>query len=460
MEPEKLEQWLEATSNALKRPRDDETAQPDMFLDVDPQKRRKLAPDHPKYVIEASSKPRRRRSDGDLSLTREARDYSTRSIVIDVRDMAPPNEATSFPSAMPPPPLPRPASSRASSRNRSQSTCHESQKNNGTSSSAYRTTVLQRHKVFIKHDELDADVRTAVDIILSTDEQRPLWSDIEASEVAAAARAVEDSTEEEVIMALGLQFFPAGTTRSLPMPLAEKRKLPFAIDTMPYVPPSEWLSGVQIPRVANPTPDFLYGYTKAAFTPEQLDMQLLLETVVERSLATTVSKLLWGFFAVEFKAQATGGTIYAATNQCAGAGAACVNAMEQMFEVAATSAGSQQAQPHQLPSPQPPSPRSYEASTQHSRADTMCFTLAIDGQTAALYVNWINRADDFYCTRVRAYWLFEPGGARDLKRDVDAIIEWGLGPRLTAIRGALDARIAKARAAVEGAASTGVYPRA
>ena len=257
---------------------------------------------------------------------------------------------------------------------------------------------------------------------------------------------VENEAEEKVID-LCLKAFPVPLSPNSQGQLAVTRKLPFSLDCMPYVP-GGWLGEGPQPRISNPFPDLLFGYALKTFTLEQRRCMTGLERLADRVLGTTARELLCAFFAVEFKAQATGGSIYAATNQCAGAGAACVNALKMIYELAPTPIDegptSNADSGGHLPSPR--SSPNIVAATAPSAADSLCFTMAIDGQTAALHANWTDGAGAFYCSRVRHYVLFEAEGAQALKREVDAVIAWGLGPRLTAIRNALDERVGRARA--------------
>lgn len=173
------------------------------------------------------------------------------------------------------------------------------------------------------------------------------------------------------------------------------------------------------PTVPNPVPDLLYGYRARAFSAMQSLIQRSIDEQSDCCLSKTTRDLYWGFFIIEFKSQATGGTIWSATKQCAGAGAACTNALDRMLKAASGGGGGRD----------------------HSgRPDSISFSLAIDGQTASLHVHWHQEdiGDSFYCSRVRHYVLFEADGVRNLKFDVDSILEWGVKTRLVAIRSALD----------------------
>jgi hypothetical protein len=124
--------------------------------------------------------------------------------------------------------------------------------------------------------------------------------------------------------------------------------------------------------------------------------------------------LYFPFFIVEFKSAAgTGGSVWAAANQCAGGSVVCLQAVDQLNKVL----GEAEA-----------------ASCNH--VANFCYSLAIDNNLAQLHVSWKD-GTDFHIQRVASFLLSDPEHFIRLHRYVAAILEWGQG-RLGDIRLALD----------------------
>ena len=407
MQPTEIEKWLNTLGASKKRRRDEFSVEP--FGDRDGCKYRKTY----RCRITKLIGLRRSRSDGDIACPRELSNSETTNLPrtsVKRTDMANPNPsppATSPSRTMPPPP--RPPSSRPTSRTHSQSTLNSSRPDSTTSSNN-RHEVLRRNRIFIEHEKSPEDVQAAVKSILENKDKEFIVGDNYAKEIAALALANESGGEGAVIKGLVPTLFP-DTNRSISLVRDDKK--PFEMDAMPHPQPPFGLK-ITIPTVSNPAPDLLYGYPIQAFNFEQEASQQNIDEESQCRLSKTTGDVYWGFFIVEFKSQATGGTIWAATNQCAGAGSACTNALDRMLKTATGNDSS-------------------------ARSDSICFSLAIDGQTASLHVHWHdNSAQDFYCSRVQSYFLYHVDGVKDLKADIDRILRWGIDARLTAIKSALD----------------------
>ncbi|KAF2254788.1 hypothetical protein BU26DRAFT_379878, partial [Trematosphaeria pertusa] len=122
--------------------------------------------------------------------------------------------------------------------------------------------------------------------------------------------------------------------------------------------------------------------------------------------------LRFPFFAIEFKAAgSTRGDLWVATNQCAGASSACLSAIDQLIA----------------------SLREYT-----QRVDNLCYCIAVDNNTAQLYISW--REDDlnYYLQQAEAFLLWSPEHFRNFRKQVRNILDWGKDARLQQIRDALD----------------------
>ncbi|KAF2249901.1 hypothetical protein BU26DRAFT_482673 [Trematosphaeria pertusa] len=177
-------------------------------------------------------------------------------------------------------------------------------------------------------------------------------------------------------------------------------------------------------KVTQPKPDKLYGYSgnpNAAFTQPQLLAQTTIHPQIPHYPAATSQGLRFPFFAIEFKAAGgTRGDLWVATNQCAGASSACLNAV------------------HQLNTSLPKHP-----SVQH--IDNLSYCVAVDNNTAQLYISWKEDGLNYYLQRVDAFLLSSPEHFKDFRKKVRNILDWGKDKRLKQIKDALDIILEESR---------------
>ncbi|ROT43732.1 hypothetical protein SODALDRAFT_46249 [Sodiomyces alkalinus F11] len=169
-------------------------------------------------------------------------------------------------------------------------------------------------------------------------------------------------------------------------------------------------------RVSQPKPDRLYGYSgdgREAFTDAQFVAHGMIHPqYVDYPIAT--QGLRFPFFVVEFKAAGgTGGDLWVAANQCAGASAACVNAADQL-NVALR-----------------------EHQSVH-RVDNLSYSIAVENNTAQMYVSWKEENLRHYMRRVDAFLLSSPEHFKNFRKQVRNILDWGKDKRLKQIGDALD----------------------
>ncbi|KAI1149631.1 hypothetical protein F4825DRAFT_468843 [Nemania diffusa] len=171
-------------------------------------------------------------------------------------------------------------------------------------------------------------------------------------------------------------------------------------------------------RVTQPKPDLLYGYSShpedGAFTEAQLLAQTGLHPQNARFAEATTRGLRFPFLAIEFKAAGgTRGDLWVATNQCAGASSACLNAIDRL----------------NTSLPNHPSVQ---------RVDNLSYSIAVNNNMAQLYISW--KGDDlkFYLQRVGAFLLSDPEHFKSFRKQVRNILDWGKDTRLTQIKDALD----------------------
>jgi hypothetical protein len=163
------------------------------------------------------------------------------------------------------------------------------------------------------------------------------------------------------------------------------------------------------PKIVRPRPDYAYGYSSRAFSPEQ-------RSVLERSgIYHTAAGLICPFLVVEGKSQACGLNVWQASNQCAGAGSACVAA-------ALTLLGQQ--------------PDQAELGLEGS--DCVSYSLAVDTALAQLYVHWSDGPGQYSLQCVEQYLIRTPSDLIRLQTHLQNVMEWGMGARLEKVRRSVD----------------------
>ncbi|PSR80048.1 hypothetical protein BD289DRAFT_374679 [Coniella lustricola] len=173
-------------------------------------------------------------------------------------------------------------------------------------------------------------------------------------------------------------------------------------------------------KLSTPKPDLLYGYQDTGAFPSPAYQRLLSDT----SFHTDCQNILFPFLAVEFKGTLSGGKdMWVATNQCLGAGAALVNAAEILVEQAQ---GQSKVQSN--------------GQSASCSFETSAFTIAFDGVEARIFITWLDRDTQIFCTkRVETFHILHPHSYRRLRSLVRNIMAWGAGTRLDGILKLFDA---------------------
>jgi hypothetical protein len=185
-------------------------------------------------------------------------------------------------------------------------------------------------------------------------------------------------------------------------------------------------------RVTQAKPDLLYGYHNGSRASPFTQPQLLAREFQDRYpgqqfVRATTQGLQFPFFALELKADAgTGGSLWVATNQCAGDAGACLNAAGRLNELL--------------------------ANTNQPLVDNLTYCLAMNNQMAQLYVSWKPDLLTYYMSEVRSYVLSRADEYVEFRRHVRNIVDWGKDKRLAQIRDALDVILEDGRKAASRAA--------
>jgi len=192
-------------------------------------------------------------------------------------------------------------------------------------------------------------------------------------------------------------------------------------------------------RIAIPKPDFAYGYAKEVMDKFQQAAAGHVDESAGR-VSHPVRDVWWPFLVLEAKSQLSGGTHWAADNQCAGSGASLVRAVESLQRAACST----------------------------SDVPVLAFSVSVDAAMATLHVHWHNPDavdQQWVMQQIESYMLSRPAEVKKFLSHTKNIIEWGMKSRLDDIKSALDAvlgnvtsREASAAVAAVAAAVAGTQP--
>jgi hypothetical protein len=123
--------------------------------------------------------------------------------------------------------------------------------------------------------------------------------------------------------------------------------------------------------------------------------------------------LIYPFFIIEFKADGPGGSgsLWAATNQCLGGSASCVNTVERL---------NCRLRQNKL-----------------KAIDNTAFSIAMSGTEARLYVSWKDDELNYYMQKVECFLLQRPDHYLEFCQYIRNIIDWGRDKRLKDIQDSL-----------------------
>lgn len=222
-----------------------------------------------------------------------------------------------------------------------------------------------------------------------------------------------------------------------------------------------------IPTISKPFPDLAYGYNEVLFPSMEMAMQF------EDPIYQPSNGLFFPFLVIEVKSQVMGGNLWQATNQCGGGGSLCVNAITHLQDRDQRSNVATLEPSENEPNPRPDSPvlRPSEDNPGSSQ-DTdgllpsptafpgTAFSLAIDTEFARLHVHWrepptstptpnpyLSSSEEqkpkFFLQPIDSYDVWKPEDLVRLRGHLNAIVEWGMGERLTELKEMLERVAAK-----------------
>lgn len=329
---------------------------------------------------------------------------------------------------MPPPPSPRTTQSGPGTKPYSASNFSKSSSRASVDqieSASYRIRILAVNNVFFKrrHDTLPPSVRQ-------------IWSSVSKSSqldtTASLAPEMNSLLDAMYTREEGLfresearedwrqhKIFPPGNQRG---GLYKTDGTPFNKAALPRSTEPD------VPTISQPFPDQAYGYSLAIFPSVSEAMKW------ETSTYQLAGGLFFPFLVIEAKSQSMGRNLWQATNQCAGGGSACVNAITSLLDRKGRLEDVHQADDD---GGNIPSDRETTLSGEDEAGYT--FSLAIDTEFARLHVHW--RDEDrrrFFLHPVQSYDVWNPLDLTRLQRHLSAIIEWGMGDRLKIVKETLN----------------------
>lgn len=280
------------------------------------------------------------------------------------------------------------------------------QKSSALSVSAadYRSNAENHGCVWKKAGPLPQNIGHTVNGILTRPRDSPPMTDDEARRWAEISQDATESLEPN----LSAAFYKAGF---VPQPGHPGGTLALSQDFPPMsVPRTGWAEG----GIPAPRPDCSWGYTKEAFTSyQELGRNNKYSSVKDKDTRLQRDTILPGFI-WEFKSQAAQGSMYVAVNQTIGAGAACVKALTTLYEEAQK-----------------------QGMVKRNEADTIAFSVAIDGQFANLNIHWFQELQ-YMAQRHRSYRLCEADDIPEFFNHCKNILTYLYGPRHQKIATALN----------------------
>ena len=175
--------------------------------------------------------------------------------------------------------------------------------------------------------------------------------------------------------------------------------------------------GKQFHRVSTPRLDMIYGLKASAFTPEEQEINNLYS---DCSILTP--NLFHAFCILECK---TSGSTEIAETQAAGGAAAVVNARRKFNAIAQDDPG--------------------QSLSRQANADgvadlnSISFSITLQPAMAQLFINWAedlptNGLVHYHMSFLKAYSLKQDKGLKDLRHDIDNVLDWGTLERKNEIK--------------------------
>ncbi|KAI0103758.1 hypothetical protein GGR51DRAFT_524398 [Nemania sp. FL0031] len=264
---------------------------------------------------------------------------------------------------------------------------------------SYRDTLSTNHiRLDVYGVHIPPNLRTFLDTTILKRREPPLGDDAIAR-VMNALEEISDSGETNVKQLLHTDMFPY-------------RRRGVRVET-----DSKW-SSTPLPNdpeensdIATPKPDYSVGYSVADWSPAHRNVLKSAEAGVYTQPG---GNALLPFLIIEAKSEATGGSMFVAENQAAGAGSHSVNSLLWLYNKAGITDTVDQT-------------------------NKVAFSITLCQRQAHIYLHWYSEDDDrFYMSMAEAFWVWKPDDIRACHDAVENIVDYALGARRDAIKQALD----------------------
>jgi hypothetical protein len=161
-------------------------------------------------------------------------------------------------------------------------------------------------------------------------------------------------------------------------------------------------------KLSTPVPDALFGYNRMVFFQHKAHL------VMADEFSPNPLNIVFPFLLIEFKGDGPSGngSLWAATNQCLGGSASCINISERLNR------------------------RVGEYNIEGF--NTTVFSIAMSGSEARLFVSWKQDNESYYTQKVDSFALQRAEHYLEFRSYVLNIIDWGLKARLERIQNLLD----------------------
>ncbi|KAI9707066.1 MAG: hypothetical protein M1836_000026 [Candelina mexicana] len=259
-----------------------------------------------------------------------------------------------------------------------------------TSSAGYRSTLF-RNGIIIDPSgrRMPKDIRDLVDTHILKARSSPELTQEELLEAKDAVEGVWDHAEPKASELIRTKAFPVKRRG-----IAEGGNTSWTTDPLPTNP--------QYPHpISTPKPDFHYGYPTGVKSDLTDPEAAVADHRVARSRTQPTRDNMQPFMAIEFKSEATGGTIWVAENQAAGSAAHIVNSLRWLLS---------QASP----------------SRTHLNTDSVAFTSSVTQRTAVFHVTWWSEEERrIIMSYINDYSLMKDSDIQGCRNIVNNILDYG-----------------------------------
>ncbi|OBT82523.1 hypothetical protein VE02_08631 [Pseudogymnoascus sp. 03VT05] len=289
---------------------------------------------------------------------------------------------------------------------------------------------LRYRNIHIEHKEPPTKLMQQATEVIGRSRESPKMNDAAAHELIRTIGRLQTADEDTVNRGLAPNIVP-----SISQVLEERlesfsNQLWFRAVTVPVLP--DFLDVPSLLLLPRPKPDFVFGFSKLAFTTRQMGSMLhLVDDDFEHSYALPDQKTCFPFLVIEFKSQAKKGTHYVATNQTASAGAIALNGQLELMR------------------------RSCSATSLDTNLQRF-FSVTIDQVYAKINVHWVagnptqGEPYSFHVKGIAGHFLDSVERARAAADAVENILDYGVNTLLPGICDALDAYKTAMAAARDG----------